>query len=134
MKIGIEVEGKYKGLKSVFIDLNELRFLDESKIPEGYHHLYISVPLDYDVFEYNDDIKKVLKKYDVTLEVDSIDDIDEEILKNVHIMLRIYHPDVWLLKNTDSIKFHSENNDVLSSSIETMYRTNPKDFEKDVYV
>ncbi len=127
MKYGIEVEGKYKGIKSVFLQLSELYNMDLMILPKGYNHLYITNDTEL-TEDLNDIINLLLVYYNITFETTVVPD---KLSDEVHIMLDIKSDEIWKLKDTDSIKMYSDKNQVKSISIENMYNTNPEDFLND---
>lgn len=134
MKIGIEVEGRLKGIKTLFISFGEDNFplaLTELKI-QNIMHLYISCAP-----KYLTELTGILRQHldpnvFVTVECDKIPEggIDPVI---DHFMLDIT-PDVHKLRPKDSIKSHDGNLNVLCTHVETMVRSIPKDFSNDLEV
>lgn len=131
MKIGIEVEGKHKGLPSFFVNETELDDLikntdqilsDHQKV----RHLYVTSDNPSD--EVFIKLSILVKSFYITLEVK---EVNFEVPTDIHIMLNIDAPNVWKLKETDSVKFHNEQNYVLSTSLESLYLTYPEAFLDD---
>jgi hypothetical protein len=124
-KIGIEVEGRFKGIKTLFIQAEE--FDDALRIPRECNHIYISDnenTLDLSAEEWDAWTERWLITVDVT-------DVCETPRPGLNIMLRIDHPSFWYLKPTDQIKFEQDKN-VWTIPVESMYRTFPEDFEGDI--
>lgn len=128
MKIGIEVEGRHKGLSSFFIDESELSvFLQNKKmLMEKYkktRQIYICADnVTHDLLEA---LVSISDLFYITLEVTNV---NFEVPKEINIVLNINVPDVWKLKENDSIKFHNSDNYVLATSLESLYITKPEDF------
>lgn len=130
--VGREVEGRLKGIKTLFIvgDKSITEICNKLKQCGSVSHLYFgagnqSRVRDFNILEY------FSKKYYITLEI-----ILEDILcvpvsiyknKNIHIILTIPQFDfIHLLKDTDTIKI--QNSDyVYCISKENMFKTNRKE-------
>jgi len=131
MKIGTEVEGKHKGLPSFFMDESELDAVIEKtdKLLSKYQkvrHLYVTS--DNPSNEVIDKLSILEKFFYITLEVK---EINFDVPTNIHIVLNVTSTDIWKLKETDSFKFHNKHNDVLSTSLESLYSTLPEEFLND---
>jgi len=136
MKIGYEVEGKMKGLKSLFINEDELKneIKKIKKMAKEVNQIYISIDA---IHEPNEKwIKKrleLLKKLNVFLTVEIMYFVTRPDVDMV--MLRLEGNNQMLiedLKKTDSIKIHTGKNNVYSISIENMFFTKSEDFDDDI--
>ena len=125
MKIGYEVEGKYKGIETFFIQDKEIDlFITKieylNNIYNRCKHLYIcdTGQIDYEKINF------LLNYFRITIETTTIPvDNEKSIYDNIHFMLRIDDCNIWKLKKTDSIKFHNSDNYVKSICLENMYLT-----------
>lgn len=152
MKIGFEVEGRYKGLYTLFMKADEAldffayrslkqrasRSIDD-KI-EKVRHIYIS---DHENILRPADT--CLQKWDelglpVTIEVTRVNSWRAVFTKNVHLMLAVVDGDFltntsfWNLLPTDQIKFSSPKGPahmVYCVTKENMSVTKPEDFDGD---
>lgn len=117
MKIGIEAEGKLKGLKTLFIgrlDAEDKNQVDA--VVKECHHLYFGadktrVPEAMDAYNFFYD-KDYTHDRLITFEVrdDELDKLPGEVLANCHIMVRVEAVGEFnLLKETDTIKIESLN-------------------------
>lgn len=129
MKFGIEVEGRFKGIKTIFMDQNEI--VDNLNLQLfklfNANALYISDLNDELTFKEITKLYKISEKYLVSIETTS-----KRLCKykNFHIILRIDNSDFFKLKNTDQIKFeHCKS--VYTITKENMFKTKPKDFNND---
>lgn len=144
MKIGIEVEGRLKGLPTLFMTANEaLVFFNYKSLKDAVdpqHHKYI----DQVRHVYVSDHANILYATDycmvqwkdmampVTLERTFIDLCDaKEMPANVTIMLTVDSRGFWNLRPQDQVKF-SLNEHVHCMAVENMTVTEPKDFEGDI--
>ena len=133
MKYGIEVEGRFKGLKTLFMSAPEmmactveriLGYAEERKVQQ----IYIS-DLEGLVLKQNRTLKALAKDYIVTLEVSSV---QAEVPAYVNIMLNLKcETPMQFLKEGDQIKISQDQN-VWAISVENMIRTVPEDFHGDV--
>jgi len=131
MKLGIEVEGKYKGFSTFFIQDTELpSFL--SRLPSLLNkhtktrHLYITDTGE--IGNYIGSLVYLTDLLNITVETSAVVNLP----KGVHIMLNIPSKEVWGLKETDSIKFHDDKNNVMSIPVESFLKTKPEDFDGDI--
>lgn len=133
MKYAKEVEGKFKGIETFFIEDTELDFFIDKMdfLCQKYtkcRHVYIcdTGDLIYDKLE-------ILKDYFfITVETARLPRfISKSMYEYIHFMLRIEDTDFWNLKETDSIKFHSDDMYVKSISKENMFTTLPEAFDND---
>jgi len=140
-KIGIEVEGRFTGLKTLF--LSALEFSNEAYLKKalelGDKHtdlkglikqVYIS---DLDnhldlVADPNLTLYELSKTYIVTVEVS---EVREETPEYINIMLNIGCPSFWNLSEVDQFKF-SDKQHVFSASVANMSETLPEDFAGDI--
>lgn len=141
MKAGIEIEGKFKNVYSIFIHDVEIR---SEKVREylsthtNYQHLCIYSP---NWFLLRNDLEFLKKlKLDtnilITIETMEIPDILEEYRDVFNIMFMLINPEVFKLLKTDQIKILSSSTQhpprVMAMCIENMYRTEPEEFSIDV--
>lgn len=135
MKIGIEVEGRFKGLKTLFASTSDDAMYDAFKAVSDRQipHLYISCePSDlHNLVSYLRNFKdECIPNTLVTVECSEILDIDLDSTYIDHFMLDIT-PDVHKLRPQDSIKSHDGDLNVLCTHVETMVRTVSSDFNND---
>ena len=133
MKTGIEVEGRYKGLRTLFIGAAEYSRLIETgrlqSLMVDHPHLYIS---DHDnTLDYDSLVPDCLEGKVITLEVTRV----PPGLRpgNLSIMLRLPHLDEILqLSETDMFKFTRETDRTVKVGLPGMLiHTDPSDFEGD---
>lgn len=130
MKLGLEAEGRLKGLPTLFLTAEEFcsaRWEDLPPLPR-IHLLYISdhgnmLRPKHTAFE-------LWRDYPITLEVTKVDRRDL-YPPNVTFMLCIESESVWRLAPTDQIKFSSDFQYVKSVAVENMSHTSPEDFRAD---
>ena len=133
MKTGIEVEGRYKGLRTLFIGAAEYSRLIETgrlqSLMVDHPHLYIS-DLD-NTLDYDSLVPDCLEGKVITLEVTRV----PPGLRpgNLSIMLRLPHLDEILqLSETDMFKFTRETDRTVKVGLPGMLiHTDPSDFEGD---
>lgn len=135
MKLGDEVEGMHKGMKTVFADSHEIDKLAawlESKPIDKLDQIYIS------------DLENVLDLHHVppalmpyapffkviTIERTRIPE-NTVIHKKLSIMLNIENSSFWKLCHLDQVKF-SKNLTVCAFPIRDTIKTLPEDFAKDI--
>jgi len=136
-KLGYEVEGRLKGVYSLFVEVDEIpRLLN----PENKHLLdkvgQVSVP-DYDSEIRQEDID-ILMSLDprivVTLETPKIDLPIHGLPTRLNLVLVVIHPQIFELTVTDQVKFVNESRMVLMTPKESMMVTCPDEFDGDVEV
>ena len=129
MKIGIEVEGRLKGIQTFFIDNTEIdrfhKHLDYYHKKYNVAQVYVSYPDDIA----NPKLKDIADKWFVTVEVDKIPTEIPEYINQ--IMLCVRHEDITKLRPQDSFKIDTKNQNLFCASVETAFRTYPKDFQND---
>ena len=139
MKIGLEVEGRSKGLKTLFLKASPnltSAFLTANlyKVP----HIYISVAeSDMDI----DTVVSMLENdypdaHEVLITVESTVLPTKPLEKHStidHFMFSITSG-VHQLRPTDTVKSHDGNLNVLTCTVENMSRTEPMDFAGDLEV
>lgn len=135
MKIGLEVEGRYKGLRTLFLIAEEFNRIPSEDIIEiatenKAQQIYIS--------DHNNEVLNQCtfhgsqwSTFKVTLEVTQVMFYQDH--SAVHLLLVIPEENVWRLKPTDQIKF-SRDHTVYAVPVESMYKTTPEDFFGDVEV
>lgn len=129
MKVGIEVEGRLRGVRTLFCSASDnINKAVGEAILNGIGHVYVSDndnTLSYQVFGDYPDIL-------FTLDITCVQNIPRP--SNVTLMLRLPgFEDVSALKADDQIKFE-HNRTVLVASVNSLVRTNPDEFENDIEV
>ena len=136
-KLGYEVEGRLKGVYSLFVEVDELsRLLN----PENKHLLdkvgQVSVP-DYDSTILQKDID-ILMSLDprivITLETPKINLPMHSLPARLNLVLVVKHSQIFELAVTDQIKFVNDSRLVLMIPKESMMVTCPDEFDDDVEV
>lgn len=132
MKIGIEVEGRLKGIKTLFCDAQELvgarALFADDKTLSSVKAIYVS---DHDntLDPSSSDLAWLIDQgIFITLEVTQV---TEKWPDEVSIMLHVESDSYWFLKPTDQIKFHRGDQRVDAFAVESAYKTMPEDFEGD---
>lgn len=129
MKVGIEVEGRLRGVHTLFCNASDnIDRAVEQAILNGIRHIYVS---DNDnTLSYQEFIE--YPNIQFTLDVTRVQNIPRP--SNITLMLRLPgFEDVSALKADDQIKFE-HNRTVLVASVNSLVRTNPDEFENDVEV
>lgn len=133
-KLGYEVEGRLKGVYSLFVEVDEIpRLLN----PENKHLLdkvgQVSVP-DYESLILQEDID-ILMSLDprivITLETPKIELPIHDLPARLNLVLVVNHPQIFDLTVTDQIKFVNESRLVLMIPKESMMVTCPDEFDGD---
>ncbi len=129
--IGIECEGRLKGLKTLFIanktDLQQIILISKEN---NISHLYFNAGKN----EFNDFeiIRKLYQEYTITLEVTNVDNIPLDIIKYCHIMYRILETEsLDKIKDTDTIKIESPNTQIYCITKEQMMKNNFDEYKTD---
>lgn len=136
MKIGLEVEGRLKGIQTLFVDYGSDLVVAYNVCKERHiSHLYVrTILLDSNVVL---DLANAPNWLYITVECDEIN-FDMSTTNINHVMLFIKNEasinSIWKLRQTDSYKFVRYDNLVFSSSIESMIVTHPSDFLNDVEI
>lgn len=149
MKIGYEVEGRFKGLYTLFmtaeqaVSFFEFKSLKKRAFPEGaadtiekVRHIYVSSTPGSVYLSPTDDCLRMWNELGlpVTYETNYISD-REKYPSNVHVMLRVddshSYESFWSLYGTDQIKF-SRDQLVYCVTKENMSVTRPVDFNGDM--
>ena len=129
-KIGVEVEGRLRGVPTFFIDAEELDASAVAKfINLGVSHIYISDR--YNTLNYNE-VGHAFEGYLVTLDVTAVKEVSRPT--NVTLMLSMPHgywDSVQRLRPDDQVKFHSEDRNVLCVSARNLVATQPIEFLAD---
>jgi hypothetical protein len=130
MKVGIEVEGRFKGLKTLFVDYSELYSDDVNAVADEYNcqQIYISDLTNY--LDLSEDLTYINDKFIITIERTVI---SNKVNPRLNIMLHIENESFWLLKPNDQIKFSREQF-VFATPKDTMFVTLPTDFDQDINV
>lgn len=130
MKLGKEVEGRLRGVPTLFVDayevLNALANVKHTIWQYSVQHVYIS---DHsNILDYNAVGAEFADKL-ITMDVTNIK--AEPRPQNVTFILTMPH-DFWAsvqrLAPDDQIKFHSEHRDVLCASVRSFVPTQPIEF------
>jgi hypothetical protein len=137
MKVGIECEGILKGLKTLFIETNELdKALDFLNKPNNIEQIYIS---DHDnkIVDYQF-YCNLLPRYSITIEQTQI--TVQDIPRKIHLILRVdkcpshlMFYSVRLLRPWDQIKFEKEKL-VYIFPMSSVIKTTPDEFEGDIEI
>ena len=131
MKIGVEVEGRMKGVKTFFISGLEIdKFMSRHDELNEKYPKYKNVYIAHDVDMLDPRLDLMATNYDITIETsDRITDIPSWIS---HVIYLIEDDNFWKLRETDSVKFHQGHNAFVKAiSVENMFHTNPEDFAGD---
>lgn len=133
-KLGFEVEGRLKGVYSLFVEVDEIKRLLN---PENQYLLdqvgQVSVP-DYESKITKEDIDilmKLDKRIVITLETPKVKLMMRSLPDRLNLVLVIDHPQFFELMNTDQIKFVSEYKVVFMAPKESMIMTGPEEFDSD---
>lgn len=133
-KIGYEVEGRLKGVYSLFVEVDEIKRLLN---PENKHLLdevgQVAIP-DYESKITQEDINILLTlnpRIVITLETPKINLPIESLPARLNLVLVIKHPQIFELTVTDQIKFVSESKSVLIIPKESMMMTCSDEFDGD---
>lgn len=136
--IGRELEGKFKGIKTLFIkDSQPIKLVKEKLKKRSVSHLYFGAGdqsmIDCKVVKYFLDLG-----YLVTIDIrqDDLKIVPEELIdyENLHIMVTFNNKFISRLREIDSIKIDGFDN-VAVSTIETMSKTNKSSiYVEDEYI
>ena len=138
--IGTEVEGRFKGLKTLFVVGDQpynkilLKLIENPSI----HHIYFGAGNQSKVTDYNI-MKAMAEVYTITYEVTAEDyyntvPIDIIKNKNIHLIVTLKANGLNNLKETDTLKIEDENN-VFTVIKECTQKTNKQiDYEGDIVV
>ncbi len=133
-KLGVEVEGRLKGVNSLFVEVDEIKRLLN---PENKYLLdqvgQVSVPDEESVITQEDiDILMSLdKRLVVTLETPYVDLPLSDLPSRLNLVLVIKVPQFFDLAITDQIKFVSDSRLVYMIPKESMIVTSPDEFDDD---
>lgn len=140
MKIGLEVEGRLKGIPSAFMSAEEflhlhltnLELTDVYKTRNDPAHYYIS---DHDGIITLGTLKSFLDKNPlkiITLEVKNIPKDRHNFPNRINLMLYLDGADkIANLYPGDQVKWVTQGNDVFSVGIDDMHFTDASDFNND---
>ena len=133
MKTGIEVEGRFRGLRTLFTSASEyLELTAEGRLAAlmaGHSHLYVS---DHSAtLQYADLQHAALDNKVVTLEVDRLPNGLRP--SNLTIMLRVPgHADVMAMLPTDMFKFTRDNDRTVKvGTVGSLMHTDEQEFGND---
>jgi hypothetical protein len=132
MKVGIEVEGRFKGIKTLFCTAQE--FLNNPDIVEiakndKCSQIYIS-DLNNELSLKNLYLTIIAKSFIITIERTSINSTPPYW---VNIILTVDNPSFWYLNQNDQVKF-TKDQYVFAVTKEVMNKSVPADFELDIEV
>ena len=135
MKIGIECEGRFKGVKTLFLDASEYRpFIREPRsyrIVETVGQVYISdLENELDL----DDVGQMSasdKTKIITVERTALFQAPHA---NVHVILRVLNSSFALLRSSDQIKFEPVTRLTYMVTKEQMVTSRPQEYEGDVVI
>lgn len=135
MKLGIECEGRLKGLKTLFISAEEFKhdLSVENYITQHYSQLQQVYIVDKkNILREIDLIKLSLFTHCLTVTIE-VQSLSYELLQFNHlfnVILSVEMNDAFHLKSTDQFKVHY-NNHVMVVPIEMMIKSSPEDFVND---
>jgi len=148
IKVGVEVEGKFKGLPSIFINSKEeFKAIVENidLVKQNYSQVYISDANSDWVHQVGSYIKELIVYQGVVVTIQS--EQLNSILKNdqymklgsrLHLMLDISNgvkTPISQLRPTDSVKVHdSVTGEVFVISVENFFVTDSSDFTDDYHI
>jgi hypothetical protein len=134
MKIGVEAEGRLRGVQTLFVDaidvIYNLAKVKAALKDNAISHIYVSDrnnTLDYSF------LGQHLEGYLITLDVTAVTPRPRPT--NVTIILTMpyeYWQSVQMLRFTDQIKFHSEDRNVLCAAVQSFVATQPIEFAGDI--
>jgi hypothetical protein len=132
MKLGLEVEGRFKGVQTLFVSEEEFtnqRFEIDCIIKDmvDIKHIYISDRNNRLDLEQPLELRRNLL---VSIERTSIPNISIDPTITC-VLLRVDTESFWALRPTDQVKF-SKNHNVRTVTVENMSMTIPTDFDNDV--
>lgn len=125
MHIGLEAEGRLKGVPTLNLTEEEFSSGEYKRVTDYYGNIYITDlenKLDLDKLDRE---RNPLKDPILSIERTSVD----KIYQNINIIYFVNVP-VMLLKDTDQIKAHS-GQFVWMAPMESMIKSTPKDFQGD---
>lgn len=132
MKTGIEIEGRLKGLKSLFVSTKEILELGTAKVIQTAREqgvVHIEIPQDVIVNLRNYMFKDFHEAgFIVTTETTKIVDEAPDFL---NVVLIVENQDFFKLRGVDQIKFVDAELNVYMATVETMVRTYPHEFDAD---
>jgi hypothetical protein len=126
MKIGIEVEGRYKGIKTLFC--SALEYLMEP-LPDlmRVSHIYISDHENALDITNENVFYEIPESHLITVERT---EVGKKPCDRIHVILNVPSDSFWNLRETDQVKFDL-NQTVYAVPLEVMYKTKPEDFAGD---
>lgn len=137
--IGREVEGRFKGIKTLFVRGDQLVEDISSKLENNFVvHIYFGAGNQSKVTKFNVIEKFVKIGFLISLEIDFNDyrRIPQTLIKNknLHLILTFKSDDIFYIKPTDSFKIEDKKN-VFMMSKSCMYKSNKlNDYEGDEFV
>lgn len=132
MKTGIEIEGRLKGIKSLFVSTHEIQELGTEKVIQTAREngvAHIEIPQDI-IVNLSDPMFNILHTagFIVTTETTEIVGTTPDFL---NVVLIVENLDFFKLRGIDQIKFVDKKLNVYMATVETMVRTYPHEFEAD---
>lgn len=138
MKIGIEVEGRLRGVHTLFVSaeyiLHNAHTVQIALRDHSIQHLYISDRENRIRYSSLEDWSHVLITLDITKYRRDLNDTQTALVvppDNVTIILTLpysYWDSIAFLRPTDQVKFHSDSRHVLCAPIQNFVRTEPSEF------
>jgi hypothetical protein len=127
MKIGIECEGRLKGLRTLFVDAPDLLTLDLVIGQHSFDQLYISdlkniLKLD------GEKLEDLAKEFFITVEVTELKKMPP---RWINIILRLESPSLKFLWPTDQIKIEPIERNVFMIPLGQMFYTSPDEYRGD---
>lgn len=131
-KIGIEVEGRFKGLKTLFIDDTEIDFVYENFNKLIHQYCFVSIYISNLSGKLNNEQQEIINYFSlnivVLIETKRIS--YSTLNSSINFVLRIMDNNVFKLRDTDQIKFE-KNLNVKMVTVENMSTTLSEDFSND---
>lgn len=157
MKVGTEVEGRFKGIQTLFVSAEEATHYFSGDFEHAMNNLQSILdfsgpnhkPLQVYISDHDNELdfsSSALANLDevgllVTIEVTAMDEYRERYPANVSFILSCvdtvepsdYTKSFFHLKDTDQVKF-SQDQFVFCATKESFIKTQPKDFEADIEI
>lgn len=128
MHIGLEAEGRFKGIPTLMVTPEEYMAGDHLTVTEPFFNIYITDTdnvLDLDELNRNRD---PYKDPILSIERTSLD----KVYPNLDIIFNVSVP-VWCLKSTDQVRMNDHRH-VWMIPVDCMIRTTPEDYKGDFLV
>lgn len=141
MKLGLEVEGRFKGLRTLFMSADEARqILDKADAIEvspsekalrallEVQAVYIS---DHDnTLSPTDAVFDLLRESSLVITIE-VTKVFQTWPEDINLMLTVDSSSFWFLRDIDQVKFSKDQN-VYAVTKENMSRTHPNEFYQDI--